>query len=113
MTNAPVGQKSTKDWQSQPFDPEQFADQVWTAELQRLPAALFREGAAGADPRWQKLIGAMVAEARKRLNNLREAMLAEFVGKQEIIDLMFACAIAHEPMLCVAHAAGAHGMVCP
>lgn len=99
MTN--IAQKSTKDWQTQPFDPEQFADPGWTAELQRLPAALFREGAPGADPRWQKLIGAMVAEARKRLNNLREAMLAEFVGKEAIIEMMFACAIAHEPMLLI------------
>jgi MoxR-like ATPase len=102
MTAAPTAApKSTKDWQTQPFDPEQFADSSWTTELQRLPAAVFRPGAAGADPRWQKLIAAMVNESRKRLTVLRDALLAEFVGKQEIVEMMVACAIANEPMLLI------------
>src|SRR5262245_60256721 len=101
MTTAPAAQKTAKDWQTQPFDPEQFADISWTMEIQRLPASVFRAGAANADPRWQKLIAQIVAESRKRVNALREAMLAEFVGKAEIIEMMMACAIAHEPMLLI------------
>jgi len=101
MTVAPPTQKSAKDWQAQPFDPQQFADPAWTAEILRLPPSAFRVGAPGTDLRWQKLIAAIVAESRKRVIALRDAMLSEFVGKQEIVELMLACAIANEPMLLI------------
>src|ERR1700674_3621355 len=102
MTAAPpVARKTTQDWQTQPFDAERFADTSWTAEIQRLPAAAFRLGAPGAHLRWQKLVAAMVTESRKRVAALRDAMLNEFVGKSEVVEMLIACAIAHEPMLLI------------
>jgi len=94
-------------------DPSRFRSAQWTDHLTNDLSVFDAQGRF--DPDRQKLIARLLAKnsrhVLKRLRSLQKLLEEQFVGKVEIIKMLFVCAIAQQPLLLVGPPGGGKSLM--